>query len=333
METEVKGSAAESAGEVSVVESAGDRASRKGREGFLAGGEAWSRIRKHLRSDVLFIFALVVVGVSLVLMVVGPYVGPCDPERAYPGSASVPPPRLAEVPSLLVAGLRGERDAPVHWFGTDASGLDIFSRVVAAPRTDIFIALTATLIAAIGGSLLGVLAGFYRGWASELMMRISDVSQSFPMFILGMVLVALAGRNVNNIIIALLAVYGPVFIRLTRSQALSLRDQPFVEAARAMGNREITIAMKHVLPNALTPTLVQASATLGRAILLTSGLSFVGAGVRPPTPEWGSMISMGADQVILGDWWPSVFPGLAISLVVFGYAVVGNRLEEAYGAG
>jgi peptide/nickel transport system permease protein len=300
---------------------------------WLAGvPSAAQEFLKYLRRDPLFAFALLVVILSLILTAVGPAIAPCDPECSYAGKASVPPPKLTEMPRLLAASLRGDLEEPVHWFGTDAYGLDVFSRVIAAPRTDIRISLTATLVSLAAGTLLGLLAGYYRSWASELLMRVSDVSQSFPMFILGMVLVALAGRNVNNIVIAIIAVYGPVFIRLTRSQALSLRDLPFVEAARAMGNPEIVIALKHVLPNALTPSLVQSSNTLGRAILLTSGLSFLGAGVRPPTPEWGSMIAIGANQIILGEWWPSVFPGLAISVVVFGYAVVGNRLEEAYGA-
>ena len=107
----------------------------------------------------------------------------------------------------------------------------------------------------------------------------------------------------------------------------------FVEAARAMGNRELTIALRHVLPNSLTPALIQSSVTIGFAILLTAGLSFVGAGVRPPTPEWGLMISTGANQIVLGEWWPSVFPGLAISITVFGFAVLGNALERRYEQG
>ena len=290
------------------------------------------RFLRHLRRNPVFAFGLSVVILSLLLTIIGPNIAPYDPERSCPGKASVPPPNLKDVPQLLIATLRGEIDEPIHWFGTDPSGLDVFSRVIAAPQTDVRISLTATLLSVAVGTILGLLAGYYRSWASELLMRISDVSQAFPLFILGMVLVALTGHNINNIVIALMVVYVPVFVRLTRTQVISLRDLPFVESARAMGNREAIIAFKHVLPNALTPSLVQSSATLGRAILLTAGLSFIGAGVRPPTPEWGSMIALGANGIILGEWWPSVFPGIAISIVVFGYAVVGNALEEAYGA-
>jgi peptide/nickel transport system permease protein len=177
---------------------------------------------------------------------------------------------------------------------------------------------------------LGLIAGYFRNLATELLMRVSDVMQSFPVFISAMVLVTLAGRSTSNIVIALAFVYIPIYIRLTRAEVLSQKSRGFVEAARAMGNSEIAIALRHVLPNSLTPALIQSSVTIGFAILLTAGLSFVGAGVRPPTPEWGLMISTGANTIILGEWWPSVFPGIAISLTVFGFAVLGNALERRY---
>ena len=290
------------------------------------------RFLRFLQSDLLFAFGFTIVVISLVLTAIGSRIVPYDPERAEPADASVPPPKLADVPALAISSLAGKLDKPVHWFGTDPAGLDVFSRVLSAPRTDVSIGLIATVISLVAGTLLGLLAGYYQSWWSELLMRISDVSQAFPVFILAMILVALAGRNTNNIILALVVVYTPIYIRLTRSAVLGIRNSPFVESARAVGNREIVIALKHVLPNCLTPSMIQASVNVGWAILLTSGLSFVGAGVRPPTPEWGSMIAIGANTIILGEWWPSVFPGLAISIVVFGYAVVGNALDKAYGS-
>jgi peptide/nickel transport system permease protein len=219
---------------------------------------------------------------------------------------------------------------PPHFMGTDVSGYDIFSRVIAAPRTDLLIALTANFLSLVIGVFLGLIAGYFRNFATEFLMRVSDVMQSFPVFISAMVLVTLAGRSTGNIIIALAFVYIPIYIRLTRAEVLSQKSRGFVEAARAMGNSEIAIALRHVLPNSLTPALIQSSVTIGFAILLTAGLSFVGAGVRPPTPEWGLMISTGANTIILGEWWPSVFPGITISLTVFGFAVLGNALERRY---
>ncbi len=284
------------------------------------------------RADWLFRVGLTIVILVCVLAVIGPYIGPYDPTRTTIRIA-VPPPGLTEIPGLLVGWIGGTLDHPPHWMGTDANGFDIFSRVIAAPRTDLKIALLANALSLAVGVSFGLIAGYWRNWATEILMRVSDVLQSFPVFIMAMVLVALAGRSATNIIIALAFVYSPIYVRLTRAEVLSQTSRGFVEAARAMGNSELTIALRHVLPNSLTPALIQSSVTIGFAILLTAGLSFVGAGVRPPTPEWGLMISTGANQIVLGEWWPSVFPGLAISMTVFGFAVLGNALERRYERG
>jgi peptide/nickel transport system permease protein len=283
------------------------------------------------RRDWLFGLGVTIVAIVVLLAIVGPYVGPYDPTLTTP-NVSMPPPSLTEVPGLFSAWISGSLEEAPHWMGTDASGFDVFSRVIAAPRTDLVIALVANGLSLLVGVFLGLIAGYYRNAATELMMRVSDVMQSFPVFISAMVLVALAGRSTTNIIIALAFVYTPIYIRLTRAEVMSQKVRGFVEAARALGNTELNIAIRHVLPNSLTPALIQASVTIGFAILLTAGLSFVGAGVRPPTPEWGLMISTGANQIILGEWWPSVFPGVAISLTVFGFAVLGNALERRYDA-
>lgn len=284
------------------------------------------------KRDWLLVVGMTIVGIVCVLAVIGPHIGPYSPTLTTPRVA-VPPPGLTEIPGVLMAWVSGQLPHPPHWMGTDASGYDVFSRVIAAPRTDLVIALVANGLSLAVGVMLGLVAGYFRNRATEVLMRVSDVMQSFPVFISAMVLVALAGRSTTNIIIALAFVYTPIYVRLTRAEVLSQKVRGFVEAARALGNTELTIAVRHVLPNSLTPALIQASVTIGFAILLTAGLSFVGAGVRPPTPEWGLMISTGANQIILGEWWPSVFPGIAISLTVFGFAVLGNALERRYDAG
>ena len=284
------------------------------------------------KADWLMRLGVAIVTTVIFLAIFGPYIGPYDPTKTTIRIA-VPPPGLAEIPSVLVGWFRGTLEHPPHWMGTDANGFDIFSRVIAAPRTDLKIALLANILSLVVGVFFGLLAGYWRNWATELLIRVSDVLQSFPVFIMAMVLVALAGRSATNIIIALAFVYTPIYLRLTRAEVLSQTPRGFVEAARAMGNSELSIALRHVLPNSLTPALIQSSVTIGFAILLTAGLSFVGAGVRPPTPEWGLMISTGANQIVLGEWWPSVFPGLAISLTVFGFAVLGNSLERRYEQG
>jgi peptide/nickel transport system permease protein len=281
------------------------------------------------RPDPLLRIGIAIVAVVCILAVIGPVIGPYDPTLTTPRVA-VPPPGPLEIPGLLVGWIGGTLEHPPHWMGTDASGYDVFSRVIAAPRTDLVIALLANALSLGVGVLLGLVAGYFRNWATELLMRVSDVMQSFPVFISAMVLVALAGRSTANIVIALAFVYVPIYVRLTRAEVLAQSARGFVEAARAIGQPEIVIALRHVLPNSLTPALIQSSVTIGFAILLTAGLSFVGAGVRPPTPEWGLMISTGANQIVLGEWWPSVFPGIAISLTVFGFAVLGNALERRY---
>jgi peptide/nickel transport system permease protein len=293
----------------------------------VAGGGSGPALKLSPRaSNGLLIIGLVIIALSILLAAVGPSIAPYDPTEGTV-DISLPPPRLIHVPALVFAWLHGDLEDTPHWFGTDQSGLDVFSRVISAPRTDMTIALLSTALSCVAGTLLGLLAGFVRNFGTELLMRVSDVLQSFPVFITAMLLVTLSGRSTGNIVIALAAVYTPIFIRLTRAEVMGQMARAYVEAARAAGTRAPIIALKHVLPNAVMPSLVQTSATIGFAIVLTAGLSFVGAGVRPPAPEWGLMISLGAPQLILGDWWPSVFPGLAMSIIVFGYAAVGHAIE------
>ncbi len=292
-----------------------------------AAGEP--RLLKRLRGDRFFVVGGVIVLLSLFLAAFGPMISPYDPLSST-GEISAPPPAIEDWPRLFYETISGKREKPPHWFGTDQSGLDVFSRVISAPRADMTIALGGALISLVIGTFLGLIAGFYRNWATEFMMRISDVLQSFPVFITAMILVALSGRQTGNLVLALALVYTPIFVRLTRAEVMAQSERGYVQAALAVGNSRWTIAIKHILPNSLVPSLVQMSVTIGFAIILTAGLSFVGAGVRPPTPEWGSMISIGAQQLILGEWWSSVFPGVAISITVLGYAFVGHTIEAEF---
>ena len=286
------------------------------------------RLWKKFKEEKLFAFGCIILFLSLFLAVFGPIISPYDPNAAT-GNVSVAPPKIWDWPVLLFQTVFQGAEPP-HWFGTDNSGLDVFSRTISAPRTDMVIALLSALASMVLGTVLGLIAGFYKNLATEVLMRISDLLQAFPVFITAMILVALSGRNEFNIILALCLVYTPIFIRLTRAEVLGQISRGYVEAARAVGNPQWKVAFKHVLPNSIVPSLIQLSTTVGFAVLLTSGLSFVGAGVRPPTPEWGLMISLGAPQIILGEWWQSIFPGIAISLTIFGYAAVGHGLEEDY---
>jgi peptide/nickel transport system permease protein len=217
--------------------------------------------------------------------------------------------------------------------GTDAVGMDIFSRVIYAPRVDLSIALAGTLISAVIGTLVGALVGFYqagrglRSMLSGLVMRAADVLQAFPVFVFAIALVASLGQSLQTVIIAIAFVNTPIYLRLMRSQVVAIRQMRFVEASVVAGLSDLQTVLRHVIPNALGPVLAQLSVNIGWAILLTAGLSFIGAGVRAPTPEWGSMIAMGFQNVVTGQWWPSVFPGIALAITVFGFALIGSSIE------
>jgi peptide/nickel transport system permease protein len=214
-----------------------------------------------------------------------------------------------------------------HWLGTDRAGLDIFSRILASPRVDLTIGIAATALSILIGVPFGVISGYMRGWASSATGRVFDVMQCLPPFIVAMCLVAFAGQSVLNVIIVLALLNSPIYVRLVRSKVYSVKQRKFVEAATCTGNSDRRIVFRHLLPNSIEPVLVQFPVQVGWAILMTAALSFVGAGVRSPTPEWGSMIAIGAPLLITGQWWVAVFPGIAVGLCVLGLALLANALE------
>ena len=282
-------------------------------------GRRESPFRYYLRfvlSRPAGIFGLVMVSGVLIVTIIAPWIIPHDPEKTLPGLILEPP-------------------SAAHWFGTDATGLDVFSRVIAATRTDIPVAFAATAASMAIGVILGVIAGYFGerrglgGAVSEVIMRILDIFQAFPVFVLALVLVAAAGSGALNVGIAIAFVNAPIFARLIRGQILGLRRMPFVEAARCAGGTPLRVAFGNVMPNVISPAFVQASVTLGFAILLTAGLSFVGAGVAAPTPEWGLMVASGGRHIITGEWWPSVFPGLALGGTILGFAFLGEVMGQA----
>ncbi len=262
----------------------------------------------YLRRDRLAALGLAIVIINVCLAICGPWIVPCDPYAAAVGEPLQPPSRQ-------------------HWFGTDRVGMDIFSRVIYAPRIDLTIGVVATTISVIIGAPLGVFSGYYRGLLSELIARMSDVVQCFPVFIVAMTIVFIIGQTIENVIITLAILNAPIFVRLMRSKTYSLQERKFVEAARCVGNSDLQLLRWHLLPNTLDVVLIQFSVNVGWAILMAAGLSFIGAGVRVPTPEWGAMISVGAPDLVMGYWWAAFFPGLAVGITVLGLALVGNAVE------
>jgi peptide/nickel transport system permease protein len=267
-----------------------------------------------LRQNPIYAVGYVLIFLIVMFALFAPLIAPYNPEEANAAITLQPP-------------------SAAHVLGTDISGMDIFSRVVYSARIDLVIAVLGTLISIAIGVPLGVLAGYFAGvrgfwgWLSEGTMRIADVLQAFPVFVLAIALVAALGQSARNVIFAIAFVNAPIYLRLLRTQTLSLRERRFVDAARVSGSSELRIVFRHILPNGIAPAIIQASVTMGWAVLLTAGLSFVGAGVRVPTPEWGSMIAVGAQNMITGQWWPALFPGIAIALTVLGFALIGDSLE------
>jgi peptide/nickel transport system permease protein len=215
-----------------------------------------------------------------------------------------------------------------HLFGTDQLGRDIFSRVVVATRLDLGIAVTSVALAFGIGTLGGLVAGYFGGWADRIIGRIVDTIMAFPLFVLAMGIVAALGNTLANIVYATAIINLPIYARLARTEANVRREAGFVEAARLCGNGEWRIVLAQLLPNIMPLMMVQVSLTLGYAILNAAGLSFIGLGVRPPTAEWGIMVAEGASNIVSGEWWIALFPGLVLMAAVFCFNLMGDGLRD-----
>lgn len=215
-----------------------------------------------------------------------------------------------------------------HPFGTDALGRDLFSRVVVAARLDLGMAISAVALSFAAGLVLGAVAGYFGGLIDRIIGRALDTIMAFPLFVLAMGIVAALGNSVLNIVLATMIINLPFYARFARGEVNIRRDAGYVEAARMGGNRAPAVLFNHIIPNILPPMMVQASLNMGWAILNAAGLSFIGLGVRPPTPEWGIMVSEGASFIISGEWWTFVFPGAALVLAVFCFNLLGDGLRD-----
>jgi peptide/nickel transport system permease protein len=254
-----------------------------------------------------FAFALFVA--IVIAAAIGPYIVPYDPLASDTAAALQPP-------------------SAVHWFGTDQLGRDVFSRVVVATRLDFMIAIFSVALVFLMGGLAGVAAGFFGGWTDRIVSRLADTIMAFPLFVLAMGIVAALGNNVENIVLATAIVNFPLYARIARAEANVRRDAGFVQAARLSGNGEMRILLMQILPNIMPIMIVQMSLTMGYAILNAAGLSFIGLGVRPPTPEWGILVAEGAGFMVSGEWWISFFPGLALMIAVFCFNLLGDGLRD-----
>jgi peptide/nickel transport system permease protein len=264
---------------------------------------AWRTLRNPLS-----LAGLAIIGLLVCVAVLAPLLAPYDPLRTDIANRLAPPSRA-------------------HPFGTDQLGRDVFSRILYGARISLRIAILTALISTAIGFPVGILSGYFRGRVDDLLMRVTDMFMAFPRLILAMAIAAALRPTLENVVIAIALAGWPTYARLARSVTLAIREEVYVEAAHAVGASTSRILLRHILPGVVSPVIIQVSLDMGGIILTAAGLGFIGFGAQPPTPEWGLMISEGRNY-IPGQWWLSTFPGLAISLVVLGFNLLGDGIRD-----
>lgn len=264
---------------------------------------AWRALRRNRSA---LIGALIVL-FWFVIALTAPHIIPYDPDQQVLAHRLQPP-------------------NPTHWFGTDELGRDIFSRTLYGARISIPIGLIVVALSSVVGMIVGGISGYVGGLFDEIVMRVADAVLAFPSLVLAMAITAALGPSINNAMLAIVVVLWPTYARVMRGQVLAVKAMEFIEAAHAIGVPNWRIFLRHVLPNSYTPILVKATLDIGNAIIIAAGLSFIGLGAVPPTPEWGAMINMG--RLKFAQWWIATFPGLAMFTVIVGFNFLGDGLRD-----
>ena len=265
----------------------------------------WRRLKKNRRA----VIGLCIIIIVVLLAIFAPLISPYRPSKM---------------------SLRNKLEAPSaqNWLGTDKLGRDIFSRIIYGSRISILVGIVAVGISGTIGIIMGAIAGYFGGWVDAIIMRLVDILLAFPSILLAISLVAVLGASLFNVILAIALVSWVSYARIVRGEFLRLKEQEFVEGARAIGASDLKIIFRHVLPNSMAPVIVMATLGLAGAIISESSLSFLGLGVQPPTPSWGGMLSEGR-TVIRQAWWVPTFPGIAILLTVLAFNLFGDGLRDA----
>jgi peptide/nickel transport system permease protein len=261
-----------------------------------------------LKNRPLAIFGVAIIAFNVLQAILAPTISPYDPYDM-------------ELASKLQAP-----DA-THIFGTDQLGRDILSRVIWGSRISFEIGVVVVALSLLIGIPLGLSAGYAGGWVDEALMRVTDIFLAFPALVLAIFIESAIGPGLTNAMFSIAIVSWPTYARLVRGSAMSIKQNEFVEAARAAGEGKLRVLFRHIFPNLLSPITVQSTLDMGGAVLTAAGLSFIGFGVQPPTAEWGAMVSSGRDYIAFA-WWMTAFPGLAIFLFVLGFNLLGDWLND-----
>ena len=267
--------------------------------------DAWRRLRRNHTAMI----GLAVVGAFAVLAAGAPLLNLPDPITQDLGARMLSPSRL-------------------HWLGTDDLGRDLLSRIIYGGRVSLTVGIVSVGIALAVGTVLGLLGGYYGGWAESVTMRVMDVMLAFPATLLAIFIVGIRGPGLNNAMLAIGVINIPIFARIVRGSVLRARQEDYVEAARALGSSHVRIIGRHILPNSLAPVIVQTTLGVGSAVLEAAGLSFLGLGAQAPTPEWGAMLT-NTREYLRDAPWAATFPGIAILLTVVACNLLGDGLRDA----
>ncbi|TXI47653.1 ABC transporter permease [Methylophilus sp.] len=265
---------------------------------------------QKLLQNPLAVTGLCLIGIILLLALLAPWIAPYDPDAV-------------QVKQILIG------PSAEHWMGTDGLGRDVWSRMLFGGRVSLLVGLVAVGISTAIGVILGALAGYYRGWVDTVIMRLVDIMLSIPSFFLILAVIAFLSPSITNVMIVIGLTSWMSVTRLVRAEFLSLTQREFVAASTALGAQDWRVIFKHCLPNSLTPVLVSVVLGIASAVLLESGLSFLGLGVQPPQASWGNILTDGKEYIQFA-WWLSLYPGLAILITVLGYNLLGEGLRDVF---